>query len=86
MARNSESFVNFSLMRELDRAEAAGVIHPNVPLKSEYEENHLSEFERISKALDEVESYVSVYTLVKHRRELFINILNFIKKEGEQNG
>ena len=82
----SESFVNFSLMRELDMAEAAGVIHPNVPLKSEYEENHLSEFERISKALDEVESYVAVHTLVKHRKELLIKILNFMNMEGEKNG
>ena len=81
----SESFVNFSLMRELDRAEAAGVIHPNVPLNSEHEENHISEFERISKALDEVESYVVVHTLVKHRKELLIKILNFMNMEGEKN-
>lgn len=86
MARNSESFVNFSLMRELDRAETAGIIHPNVPLDNEYEENHLSEFERISKALDEVESYVAVYALVKYRKGLLVKILDFMKKEGENNG
>ncbi len=86
MARNETAFVNFSLMKELRGAEGAGVIHPNVPLDSEYEENHLSELERIAEALDEVEDYVTIYTLVKHRRELFVRILNYMNKEGEKNG
>lgn len=73
-------------MKELGRAETAGIIHPNMPLDSEYEENHLSEFERISKALDEVESYVAVYALMKHRKGLLIKILGFMNKEGEKNG
>lgn len=80
------SFVNYPMMKELKKAETAGVIHPNVPLDSEYEENHLSELERITEALDEVEDYVTIYTLVKHRRELLTKILNYMNTEGEKNG
>jgi hypothetical protein len=83
MARNETSFVNFSLTKELCRAEDAGVISPNMPIKSEYEENHLSELERIFEALDEVEDYVAVYTLVKYRKSLLIRILEYMNKEGE---
>lgn len=54
-----------------------------MPIKSEYEENHLSELERIFEALDEVEDYVAVYTLVKCRKSLLIRILEFMNKEGE---
>lgn len=75
--------MNFSLTRELCRAETAGVICPNVPITSEYEENHLSELERIFEALDEVENYVAVYTLVKYRKPLLLKILEYMNKEGE---
>lgn len=78
-----EPFVNFSLMKDIQRAADAGVIHLNAPLDSEYEENHLSELERILKALDEVEDYIAIKTLVKHRRELFVRILEYMNTEGE---
>ena len=55
-----------------------------MPIKSEYEENHLSELERIFEALDEVEDYVAVYTLVKYRKSLLIRILDYMNKEGER--
>ena len=78
-----ESFVNFSLVKELKRAEAAGIIHPNAPIDSDKEENHLSELERILRALDEVEDYVAIKTLVKYNKKLLVKILDYMNEEGE---
>ena len=78
-----EPFVNFALMKDIEKAIAAGVIHPNAE-DNEYEENHLSELERRMRALDEVEDYVTVKTLVKHHRQLFVRILDYMNREGEQ--
>ena len=33
---NDEPFVNFALMKDIQKAADAGVIHPNAPLDSEY--------------------------------------------------
>ena len=85
MPRRNESFVDFAMMKKIKKAESAGVIHPNAPLDSEYEEHHLSKLERMLRALDEVEDYVSIYTLVKYHRETFIRILEYMNKEGETN-
>lgn len=79
-----ESFVDFSLMKDVIRAADAGVIHPNAPLDSEYEENHLSELGRRSRALDEVEDFVTVKTLIKYHKDLFVRILEYMNKEGEK--
>ena len=79
-----EPFVNFALMKDIQKAADAGVIHLNAPLDNEYEENHLSELERILKALDEVEDYITVKTLIKYHKDLFVRILEYMnKKEGE---
>lgn len=78
-----ESFVDFSLMKDVIKAADAGVIHPNAPLDSEYEENHLSELGRRSRALDEVEDFVTIKTLIKYNRKLFVRILEYMNKEGE---
>ena len=83
MAKTESSFVDFALTKELCRAAGAGVISPNVPITGEYEENHLSELERIFEALDEVEDYVAVYTIIKKRRSLLVKILEYMNKEGE---
>lgn len=82
--RTDEPAINFALMKDIRAAEAAGIIHPNAPLDSEYEENHLSELERILRALDEVEDYVTVKTLVKYNRKLFVRILEYMNEEGEK--
>lgn len=79
----NESYVNFALVKDLKKAAAAGIIHPNVPIDSEYEENHISELERILRALDEVEDYVAVKTLIKYNKKLFIRILEYMNEEGE---
>ena len=78
-----EPFVNFALMKDIQKAADAGVIHLNAPLDNEYEENHLSELERILKALDEVEDYITVKTLIKYHKDLFVRILEYMNKEGE---
>lgn len=79
----NEPFVNFALMKDIKKAVDAGVIHPNVSLDGEYEENHLSELERILKALDEVEDFITVKTLIKYHKDLFVRILDYMNKEGE---
>lgn len=84
MRTTEEPFVNFALMNAIRKAEQAGVIHPNAPLDSEYEENHLSELERRFRALDEVEDFVTIATLVKHNKKLFVKILEYMNKEGEK--
>lgn len=80
---NDEPFVNFALMKDIQKAADAGIIHLNAPLDNEYEENHLSELERILKALDEVEDYITVKTLIKYHKDLFVRILEYMNKEGE---
>ena len=82
--RTDEPAINFALMKDIRAAEAAGIIHPNAPLDSEYEENHLSELERILKALDEVEDFITVKTLIKYHKDLFVRILEYMNKEGEK--
>ena len=81
-----EPFVNFALMKDIQKAADAGIIHLNAPLDNEYEENHLSELERILKALDEVEDYITIKTLVKYRKDLLVKILEYMNKEGENDG
>lgn len=84
--RTEEPFVNFALMNDVRKAEQAGVIHPNASLDNEYEENHLSELERRFRALDEVEDFVTIATLVKHNKKLFVEILEYMNtEEGERN-
>lgn len=80
----TESFVNFALMKDIQKAADAGVIRLNAPLDNEYEENHLSELERILRALDEVEDFITVKTLIKYHKDLFIRILEYMNKEGEE--
>lgn len=79
----NESFVDFALMKDVTRAADNGTIHPNAPLDSEYEENHLSELGRIIRAFDEVEDYVAIKTFIKYNRKLFVRILEYMNKEGE---
>lgn len=80
----NEPFVNFALMKDIQKAADAGIIRLNAPLNNEYEENHLSELERILKALDEVENFITIKTLVKYHKDLFIRILEYMNKEGEE--
>lgn len=78
-----ESFVNYALMKIVDKAQKDGVIRLNVPLDNEYEEPHLSELERRMKPFDEVEVFIAVYTLATAHRQELVKILNYMNKEGE---
>lgn len=79
-----DPFVNYALCEDVNEAKRDGVIHPNTPEDSEYEESHLSELERRMKALDEVENYVLIRMLVKEREDFLTKILNYIvNKKGE---
>lgn len=82
--RTDEPAINFSLMKDIRAAEAAGVIHPNAPLDTEIEEKYLSELERVLRVLDEVENYVAIRTLVDYHKPLFVKILEYMNKEGEK--
>ena len=81
--RIDEPAINFALMKDIRAAEAAGIIHPNASLDTEIEEKYLSELERVLRVLDEVENYVAVKTLVSYHKQLLINILEYMDKEGE---
>lgn len=81
--RIDEPAINFALMKDIKAAEAAGVIHPNAPLDTEIEEKYLSELERVLRVLDEVENYVAIRTLVDYHKPLFVKILEYMNKEGE---
>lgn len=71
------------LNEEIKEAIDAGVINA---MYSNFNEPSISELERRIKVLDEIDVYVVVRTLVKYRREVFVNILEYMNtKEGEKN-
>ena len=76
-------FVNFALIRSIKKAIIAKVIRQYV-FDTEEEERHLSELERRTKAMDEVEVYVITKTFIENHREVFVRSLEYIsKQEGE---
>lgn len=77
-------FVNFALIRSIKKAIIAKVIRQYV-FDTEEEERHLSELERRTKAMDEVEVYVITKTFIENHREVFVRSLEYIsKQEGEK--
>ena len=76
------SFINFALVKDIKKAEKAGVI-PDLGYNTENEERHISELERITEAFDEKETYVIVKTLVRSQRKTFVKTLEYMEKEGE---
>lgn len=74
--------INWLLAEEIKDAINAGAIKEKY---CNFNEPSISELERRMKALDEIDVYVVVKTLVKYRRELFVRILEYMnKKEGER--
>lgn len=75
--------VNWLLATEIKEAIDNGVIDG---MYSNFNEPSISELERRIRALDEIDTYVVIKTLVKYQRELFVNILEYLNKkaiEGE---
>lgn len=74
--------INYALLREIQEAIDAGVINE---MYSNFNEPSISELERRIKALDEIDIYVTIKTLVKYRRALFVNILEYMnEQEGKK--
>ena len=74
--------INYMLLREIKQAIDAGVLNATY---SNFNEPSISELERRIKALDEIDVYVVIKALVKYRRQLFVDILEYMnKKEGEE--
>ena len=76
------SDINYLLLKEIKEMVDAGVVSATY---SNFNEPSMCELEQRIKALDEIDVYVVINTLVKYRRELFVNILEYMnKKEGEE--
>lgn len=76
-----ETFVNYSLLEDIEQARKAGVFTDS-DVKDENEERHVSELERRMSALDEKETYIVVKTLIKNHWDTFSKSIHYIK-EGE---
>ena len=76
------SFINFKLVMETKGAIAVGVIKGDY-IDTDQEQCHISELERILMAFDEEELFVATKTFIKYQRKLFIDIIEYINKEGE---
>lgn len=76
-------YINYDLMDNIERVVDAGVIK-EIGDDKDTEERHLSELARRMAALDEVEAYTVIVTLIKYHRETFIKTLEHM--EGENNG
>ena len=76
------SDMNYLLLKEIKEAVDEGVVSG---VYSNFNEPSMCELEQRMRALDEIDVYVVVKTLVKYRRDLFVNILEYMnKKEGEK--
>lgn len=74
--------IDWLLAEEIKEAIDDGVLDATY---SNFNEPSISELKRRMKALDEIDVYVVVKTLVTYRRELFVKILEYMnKKEGEK--
>ena len=78
-----ETFVNYKLGEEIDRAYEAGVF-PDKGIENEDEDRHVSELERRMTALDEKEVFITVKTFVEHHFATLSKTLKYMRnKEGE---
>ena len=74
--------VNYLLAREIEDAIDAGVIKG---MYSNFNAPSISELEHRISVMDEIDIYVVIKSLVTKRRELFVDILEYMNKEGEKN-
>lgn len=75
------SDVNHLLAREIEDAINAGVING---IYSNFNVPSISELEQRIRALDEIDTYVVIKSLIKYHRELFVKVLEHMNKEGEK--
>lgn len=75
--------INYLMLKEIKGAIDDGVLNATY---SNFNEPSISELECRIQALDEIDVYVVIRTLVKHRRKLLVDILEYMnRKEGEKN-
>ena len=74
--------LNYIMLDEIKKAIDAGVLNATY---SNFNEPSISELECRVKAMDEIDTYVLIRTLVKYRRKLFVDILEYMN-EREQKG
>ena len=70
--------INYLLLREIKDAIDAGVLNATY---SNFNEPSVSELECRIKALDEIDVYVVIKTLTKYRRQLFVDILEYMNEQ-----
>ena len=73
--------INYTLLREIKKAIDSGTLNATY---SNFNEPSISELERRIRALDEIDVYVVVKTLVKYRRQLFVDILEYMNKQEQE--
>lgn len=75
--------IDYALLREVKQAIDAGAISAYY---SDFNEPSITELEYRTKAFDEIDVYVLIRTLVKYRRRLFVDILEYMnEQEGKEN-
>lgn len=73
--------IDYTLLKEIRQAIDEKVISA---FYSDFNEPSITELEYRIKALDEIDIYAVVRTLVKYRRRLLVDILEYMnKQEGE---
>ena len=72
--------VNYILAREIEEAIDDGVISG---IYSNFNVPSISELEHRISVMDEIDIYVVIKSLVLHRRDLFVKILEYMNKEAE---
>jgi hypothetical protein len=73
-------FINYDLTKDIEKAIEAGVIQGEY---SRFNERSISELERLIGAMDEIDAYVVIKSIIKHHRTTLVNTLEYMEKEGE---
>ena len=81
MSDIGETYVNYSLCKDVRKAAKAGVIE--LGFDTEEEDRFISELERRISAFDDKETYIAVKTLINHNPRTVAKTLNYMEKEGE---
>lgn len=76
-----ETFVNYTLCKDIKKAARAGVI--DMGFDTEEEDRFVSELERRIAAFDDKETYVAIKTLVRNQARTVARTLTYMEKEGE---
>ena len=76
-----DTFVNYTLCKDIKKAAQAGIIEQG--FDTEEEDRFVSELERRIAAFDDKETYIAIKTLVKNQARTVARTLTYMEKEGE---